>query len=69
MLILDFYYLANTLININDKLKVDLCYLASTLTITNNKADNFIKKRLVISNQLSILCHSVMLEDDNFIPQ
>ena len=44
------YHLVYTLIYINDMLKVNLYYLASILANTDNKTDNFIKKRSVISN-------------------
>ena len=48
---------------------VDFCHLASILTNTNDKADNFSKKRLIASNQLLIIGHLIMLKDDSFIPQ
>lgn len=47
---MNFYYLASTLTNTNDILKIALYYLASTLTNIDDKADDFIKKKLVISN-------------------
>lgn len=64
----DFYYLASTLINTNDMLKVDFYYLASTLTNTDDKIDDCIRRRLVASNKLFIPCHGVTHKDDNFVP-
>lgn len=47
---MDLSYLANIQINIDDMLKVASCHLAGILTNTNNKADNFIRKKSVIFN-------------------
>lgn len=47
---LGLYYLTSNLTNINDILKVDLCHLAITLINIDDKANNFIKKRLIIFN-------------------
>ena len=46
----DFCHLANILINTGNILKIMLCYLAITLTNINNKADNFIREKLVLFN-------------------
>ena len=51
LLTLDLCHPTIILTNNDDIFKVDLYYLASTLTNTNDKADNFIKKMLVTSNQ------------------
>ena len=51
LLVLDFYYLISPLINTDKMMKVDLCHLANTLTNIDDQADNFTRKRLVISNQ------------------
>lgn len=69
LLILNLYYLASILTNTNNILKIDLCYLAKTLINIDNKADNFIKKRLVMSKWLLISCYWVMFKDNNFISQ
>ena len=66
---IDLCYLANTLTNIDDMLKIVLFHLTSTLTKTDDETDNFTRRKLVIFNQLFILCHRVTIEDNNFIPQ
>ena len=54
---LDFYYLANILANINNMLKPNLYHLNIILTNTNDKANNFIKKKSIAPNQLLTLYH------------
>ena len=43
-------HLTSILINSDDILKVVFCHLASILININNKTDNFIKGKLVLSN-------------------
>lgn len=65
----NFYYLANTLTNTDKILKIIPYHLASALTNTDEKTDNFIKRRLVMSNQLLTSPHLVIIKDNNFIYQ
>lgn len=50
LLISNFFYLADTLTNIIDMLKIHLCYPVNLQTNTNNKVNDFIREKLVMSN-------------------